>query len=220
MGLVPAEESFLQELRTLCDAHGALLIFDEVMSGFRASLKGAQGITSVIPDIVTWGKVIGAGMPVGAFGANANIMSYLSPEGPVYQAGTLSGNPVAMAAGLASLKKLKNNPAIYVSLSQKAKKLMDGFDKAAASVGVPMATDVRGSMFGFFFSTKQVKNFDDALKNDTEMFAKFHQAMLGRGIYLACSSYETGFISTAITDEMIDETIKAAYETMQEITKG
>ncbi|MDD5405687.1 MAG: glutamate-1-semialdehyde 2,1-aminomutase [Sulfurovaceae bacterium] len=220
MGLVPAEESFLKELRALCDKHGTLLIFDEVMSGFRASLKGAQGITSVIPDIVTWGKVIGGGMPVGAFGANSKIMSYLSPEGPVYQAGTLSGNPVAMAAGLASLKKIKSNPAIYVSLSQKAKRLMDGFSKAAASVGLIIVTDVRGSMFGFFFSKSPVRNFDDALKNDTQMFAKFHQAMLGRGIYLACSAYETGFISTAITDEMIEETIKAAYESMEEIVKG
>ncbi|MDY0195835.1 MAG: glutamate-1-semialdehyde 2,1-aminomutase [Sulfurovaceae bacterium] len=220
MGLVPAEESFLKELRALCDKHGALLIFDEVMSGFRASLKGAQGITSVIPDIVTWGKVIGGGMPVGAFGASAKIMSHLSPEGPVYQAGTLSGNPVAMAAGLASLKKIKNNPAMYVSLSQKAKRLMDGFSKAAASVGLIVVTDVRGSMFGFFFSKAPVRNFDDALKNDTQMFAAFHKAMLSRGIYLACSSYETGFISTAITDEMIEESIKAAYESMEEIVKG
>lgn len=220
MGLVPAEESFLKELRALCDKHGALLIFDEVMSGFRASLKGAQGITSVVPDIVTWGKVIGGGMPVGAFGASAKIMSYLSPEGPVYQAGTLSGNPVAMAAGLASLKKIKSNPAMYVSLSQKAKRLMDGFSKAAASVGLIIVTDVRGSMFGFFFSKAPVRNFDDALKNDTQMFAAFHQAMLSRGIYLACSSFETGFISTAITDEMIEESIKAAYESMEEIVKG
>ncbi len=220
MGLVPAEESFLKELRILCDKHGTLLIFDEVMSGFRASLKGAQGITSVVPDIVTWGKVIGGGMPVGAFGASAKIMSHLSPEGPVYQAGTLSGNPVAMAAGLASLKKIKSNPAIYVSLSQKAKRLMDGFSKAAASVGLIIMTDVRGSMFGFFFSKAPVGNFDDALNNDTQMFAAFHQAMLRRGIYLACSSFETGFISTAITDEMIEESIKAAYESMEEIVKG
>jgi len=220
MGLVPAEESFLKELRILCDKHGTLLIFDEVMSGFRASLKGAQGITSVVPDIVTWGKVIGGGMPVGAFGASAKIMSHLSPEGPVYQAGTLSGNPVAMAAGLASLKKIKNNPAIYVSLSQKAKRLMDGFSKAAASVGLIIVTDVRGSMFGSFFSKTPVRNFDDALNNDTQMFAAFHRAMLSRGIYLACSSFETGFISTAITDEMIEESIKAAYESMEEIVKG
>jgi glutamate-1-semialdehyde 2,1-aminomutase len=218
MGLVPATEEFLQELREICDAHGTLLIFDEVMSGFRASLKGAQGITTVKPDMVTLGKVIGGGMPVGAFGARAEIMAYLSPEGPVYQAGTLSGNPVAMAAGLAGLKKLKANPGIYVELGNKAKKLMDGFQKAAMAVDVPMVTDVRGSMFGFFFSEIPVRNFDEAQQNDTAMFAKFHKGMLDRGVYLACSSFETGFISTATTDEMIDEAIKAAYETLRELT--
>ncbi len=218
MGLVPAEESFLEGLRALCDAHGALLIFDEVMSGFRASLKGAQGITQIKPDMVTLGKVIGAGMPVGAFGARAEIMAHLSPEGPVYQAGTLSGNPVAMAAGLTSLRKLKSNPSIYVELSNKAKKLVEGFKKAADAAGVPMVTDVRGSMFGFFFSDKPIKNFADAMENDQKLFAKFHKGMLDRGIYLACSSFETGFISTAITDEMIEESIKAAYETLAEIT--
>jgi glutamate-1-semialdehyde 2,1-aminomutase len=219
MGLVPADESFLEALRRICDAHGALLIFDEVMSGFRASLKGAQGITSVKPDMVTLGKVIGGGMPVGAFGARKEIMAHLSPEGPVYQAGTLSGNPVAMAAGFASLKKLKKNPAIYVELGNKAKKLMDGFKKAANAADLPLVTDVRGSMFGFFFSSKPVKNFNDALENDTKMFAKFHKGMLDRGIYLACSSYETGFVSTATTDEMIEETIKTAYEVMANIGK-
>lgn len=217
MGLVPADEAFLEELRCLCTNHGALLIFDEVMSGFRASLKGAQGISAVKPDMVTLGKVIGAGMPVGAFGASAQIMSHLSPEGPVYQAGTLSGNPVAMAAGLTSLKKLKSNPSIYVSLGNKAKKLMDGFQNAANTAGLPLVTDVRGSMFGFFFSNKPVKNFDDALANDTKTFAKFHKGMLDRGIYLACSSYETGFICAATTDEMIETTIKAAYDVMAEI---
>ena len=217
MGLVPADEAFLEELRCLCTNHGALLIFDEVMSGFRASLKGAQGISTVKPDMVTLGKVIGAGMPVGAFGGSAEIMSYLSPEGPVYQAGTLSGNPVAMSAGLTSLKKLKSNPSIYVSLGNKAKKLMDGFTKAANAADIPLVTDVRGSMFGFFFSDKPVKNFDDALANDTAMFAKFHKGMLDKGIYLACSSYETGFICAATTDEMIEATIKAAYEVMAEI---
>ncbi|DAB40933.1 MAG TPA: glutamate-1-semialdehyde-2,1-aminomutase [Sulfurovum sp. UBA12169] len=219
MGLVPADESFLEALRRVCDAHGTLLIFDEVMSGFRASLKGAQGITSVKPDMVTLGKVIGGGMPVGAFGARKEIMAHLSPEGPVYQAGTLSGNPVAMAAGFASLKKLKKNPAIYVELGNKAKKLMDGFKKAANAADIPLVTDVRGSMFGFFFSSKPVKNFNDALENDTKMFAKFHKGMLDRGIYLACSSYETGFVSAATTDEMIEETIKAAYEVMANISK-
>ena len=218
MGLVPADEAFLEELRCLCTNHGTLLIFDEVMSGFRASLKGAQGISLVKPDMVTLGKVIGAGMPVGAFGASSEIMAHLSPEGPVYQAGTLSGNPVAMAAGLTSLKKLKSNPSLYVALGNKAKKLMDGFQHAADAAGLPLVTDVRGSMFGFFFSEKPVKNFDDALANDSDTFAKFHKGMLDRGIYLACSSYETGFISAATTDEMIDESIKAAYEVMAEIT--
>ncbi|MFT7879092.1 MAG: glutamate-1-semialdehyde 2,1-aminomutase [Sulfurimonas sp.] len=217
MGLVPATEDFLQELRALCDAHGTLLIFDEVMSGFRASLKGAQGITTVKPDMVTLGKVIGAGMPVGAFGARSEIMAYLSPEGPVYQAGTLSGNPVAMAAGLASLRKLKANPAIYVELGNRAKRLMDGFQNAANAVNVPMVTDVRGSMFGFFFSERPVRNFEDAQQNDTAMFAKFHKGMLDRGVYLACSSFEAGFISTVMSDEMIDEAIKAAYDTLQEL---
>ncbi|MEA3418304.1 MAG: glutamate-1-semialdehyde 2,1-aminomutase [Campylobacterota bacterium] len=217
MGLVPATEEFLKELRSLCDEHGALLIFDEVMSGFRASLTGAQGLTTVKPDMVTLGKVIGGGMPVGAFGASAEIMGHLSPEGPVYQAGTLSGNPVAMAAGLASLKKLKSHPKLYATLGNKAKKLMRGFKSAADSVGIPLVTNIRGSMFGFFFSEKPVVNFEEALENDSETFAKFHKGMLDRGIYLACSSFEAGFISSETSDEMIDETIKAAYSVMQEL---
>ncbi len=217
MGLVPADEKFLEGLKELCEQNGALLIFDEVMSGFRASLTGAQGITQVKPDLVTLGKVIGGGMPVGAFGGRADIMAKLSPEGPVYQAGTLSGNPVAMAAGLASLRKLKHNPALYVDLGKKAKRLMKGFKAAAEAEEIPLVTEVRGSMFGFFFNDKEVKNFDDAQASDTETFAKFHISMLKKGIYLACSAYETGFISTAITDDMIEETIIAAYEAMREI---
>ncbi len=217
MGLVPADEKFLEGLKELCEHNGALLIFDEVMSGFRASLTGAQGITEVKPDLVTLGKVIGGGMPVGAFGGRADIMAKLSPEGPVYQAGTLSGNPVAMAAGLASLRKLKHNPALYVDLGKKAKRLMKGFKAAAQAEEIPLVTEVRGSMFGFFFNDKEVKNFTDAQSSDTETFAKFHSSMLKKGIYLACSAYETGFISTAITDDMIEETIIAAYEAMREI---
>jgi len=217
MGLVPASEVFLQELREICTFYGALLIFDEVMSGFRASIIGAQGISNVKPDMVTLGKVIGAGMPVGAFGASAEIMSHLSPEGPVYQAGTLSGNPVAMSAGLTSLKKLKANPNIYKELEAKAQKLMSGFKASADELNIPMVTDVRGSMFGFFFSDKPVKNFDDALGNDTAFFAKFHKGMLDNGVYLACSSYETGFISIATTDEMIEEAIAVAKKVMTEI---
>ena len=217
MGLVPAKEEFLEGLRELCDKHNALLIFDEVMSGFRASLKGAQGITKVKPDLVTLGKVIGGGMPVGAFGGREDIMNMLSPLGPVYQAGTLSGNPVAMAAGLTSVQKLKANPTVYVELSKRAKRLMEGFKAAAEAEEIPFVVDVRGSMFGFFFSSKPVENFEDAQNSDTETFAKFHQGMLKRGIYLACSAYETGFISTAITDEMIEQTIVAAYEVLREI---
>ena len=217
MGLVPADEEFLIELRELCNENGALLIFDEVMSGFRASLRGSQGLTNVRPDIITLGKVIGAGMPVGAFGASSEIMSKLSPEGPIYQAGTLSGNPIAMSAGLTSLEKLLANPNIYSTLEKRAKRLMQGFKEASEEVGIPMVTEVRGSMFGFFFSDKKVKNFKDALENDSELFGKFHGKMLEKGVYLACSSYETGFISTATTDEMIEEAIASAKEALKEL---
>jgi len=217
MGLVPANEEFLVELRELCDKYGALLIFDEVMSGFRASLRGSQEFTKVRADIITFGKVIGAGMPVGAFGAKGEIMAQLSPEGPIYQAGTLSGNPIAMSAGLASLEKLIANPQIYQTLERRAKRLMEGFKEASSEVNIPMVTEVRGSMFGFFFSKKRVKNFEDALENNSQLFGKFHGKMLKKGVYLACSSYETGFISTAITDEMIEYTIKSAKESLKEI---
>ncbi len=214
MGLVPAEESFLQQLRNLCDEHGALLIFDEVMSGFRASLTGAQGIIGVEPDLVTLGKVIGGGMPVGAFGGRADIMAYLSPDGPVYQAGTLSGNPVAMAAGLAQVRQLKNDTSVYEVLQARAERLMSGFKSAADAHGIPLQVDVRGSMFGFFFNDRPVKNFDDALKSNTDRFAKFHRAMLDRGFYFACSQFETGFICTKMTDAIIDETVRNVHEVM------
>jgi glutamate-1-semialdehyde 2,1-aminomutase len=217
MGLVPADEDFLIELRKLCDDNGAVLIFDEVMSGFRASLKGSLGTHSVTPDMITFGKVIGAGMPVGAFGGKKEIMAKLSPEGPVYQAGTLSGNPVAMSAGLVSLKKLKENPDIYKELEAKAKRLTAGMKECADKYGIDMVVDTRGSMFGFFFSKTPVKNFDDAHNADMPFFGKFHQTMLKNGVYLACSGYETGFISTAITDEMIEDTIKAVEKSFKEL---
>jgi glutamate-1-semialdehyde 2,1-aminomutase len=217
MGFVPADEKFLQELRAICDENGALLIFDEVMSGFRASLKGAQGLTSVIPDLVTFGKVIGGGMPVGAFGGKAEIMNKLSPDGPVHQAGTLSGNPVAMHAGLASLEKIIENEALYATFEEKAKRLVEGLKEAANENGIPLQVDARGSMFGFFFNENEVKNFDDALKSDTDTFAKFHQGMLNEGFYFACSQFETGFICAAISDEMIDDTINAAKKVLSEI---
>ncbi len=220
MGLVPADKEFLAELRELCDANGALLIFDEVMSGFRGSINGAESITGTKPDIVTLGKVIGGGMPVGAFGARAEIMSMLSPEGPVYQAGTLSGNPVAMAAGYAALSKLKQNAQVMSVLNARAQRLVEGMQKEAQACGIAMQIDTRGSMFGFFFNDKPVKNFEDATKSDAELFAKFHAGMLEEGFYFACSLYETGFISTAVTDEMIEETIKASAKVFKAITNG
>ena len=220
MGLVPADKEFLHELRKLCDENGTLLIFDEVMSGFRATLHGAESITGVKPDILTLGKVIGGGMPVGAFGARAEIMAMLSPDGPVYQAGTLSGNPVAMAAGLAALTKLKQNARVIAVLEERAKRLVEGMRKSASSYGITMQTDVRGSMFGFFFNEKPVKNFADAANSDTELFAKFHSGMLNEGYYFACSLYETGFISTAVTDEMIEDTIRASAKVFKAITNG
>jgi glutamate-1-semialdehyde 2,1-aminomutase len=220
MGLVPADKEFLHELRELCDKNGALLIFDEVMSGFRATLNGAESITGVKPDIVTLGKVIGGGMPVGAFGARREIMAQLSPEGPVYQAGTLSGNPVAMAAGYAALSKLKQNSRVISVLNDRAKRLVEGMQKEAKSCGINMQIDTRGSMFGFFFNDNEVKNFNDATKSDAELFARFHSEMLKEGYYFACSLYETGFISTAITDEMIEETIQASARVFKAIANA
>jgi glutamate-1-semialdehyde 2,1-aminomutase len=220
MGLVPADKEFLHELRKVCDENGTLLIFDEVMSGFRGSVNGAESITGVKPDIITLGKVIGGGMPVGAFGARAEIMAMLSPEGPVYQAGTLSGNPVAMAAGFAALSKLKQNARVISVLQERATRLVEGMRDAALACGITMQIDVRGSMFGFFFNDKVVKNFTDASKSDAELFAKFHAGMLAEGFYFACSLYETGFISTATTDEMIEDTIKASAKVFKAITNG
>ena len=220
MGLVPADKEFLHELKKLCVENGALLIFDEVMSGFRASINGAESITGVTPDIVTLGKVIGGGMPVGAFGARAEIMAMLSPEGPVYQAGTLSGNPVAMAAGLAALSKLKQNARVMAVLESRGKRLVEGMQKEASACGITMQIDTRGSMFGFFFNEKPVKNFADACNSDAALFAKFHSLMLDAGFYFACSLYETGFISTAITDAMIEDAISASAKIFKEITNG
>ena len=220
MGFIPADKEFLKELRELCDANGTLLIFDEVMSGFRATINGSESITETKPDIVTLGKVIGGGMPVGAFGARAEIMAELSPEGPVYQAGTLSGNPVAMAAGFAALSKLKQNQNIISVLEGRAKRLLEGMKEEASKNGIKMQTNFIGSMFGFFFNDNEVKNFVDACNSDAKLFAKFHSMMLDEGCYFACSQYETSFISTAITDEMIEDAIKASAKVFKSIANG
>ena len=217
MGLVPADKKFLRELRELCDKFGAVLILDEVMSGFRASRLGSYPFHEVDADLITFGKVIGGGMNVAAFGGKAEIMDCLSPEGAVYQAGTLSGNPVAMSAGIAAISKINSDVNLYARLEKLAKKLMDGFKEAAKSAGIAIQTEVRGSMFGYFFTDHAVKNYDDALKSDTKLFAKFHQAMLRRGIYLAPSQFETGFICDAMSEADIDLAVNAAKEAFLEI---
>ena len=217
MGLVPADKKFLRELRELCDKFGAVLILDEVMSGFRASRLGSYPFHEVDADLVTFGKVIGGGMNVAAFGGKAEIMDCLSPDGAVYQAGTLSGNPVAMSAGIAAISKINSDPNLYARLEKLALKLMAGFKEAAKSAGITIQTDVRGSMFGYFFTDHAVKNYDDALKSDTKLFAKFHQAMLKRGIYLAPSQFETGFVCDAMSEADIDLAVSAAKEAFLEI---
>ncbi|OUT10318.1 glutamate-1-semialdehyde-2,1-aminomutase [Campylobacter concisus] len=217
MGLVPADKKFLEELRALCDKFGAVLILDEVMSGFRASRLGSYPFHEVDADLITFGKVIGGGMNVAAFGGKAEIMDCLSPDGAVYQAGTLSGNPVAMSAGIAAISKINSDLNLYARLEKLAIKLMDGFKEAAKSAGITIQTDVRGSMFGYFFTDHVVKNYDDALKSDTKLFAKFHQAMLKRGIYLAPSQFETGFICDAMSEADIDLAVSAAKEAFLEI---
>jgi len=217
MGLVPADKKFLRELRELCDKFGAVLILDEVMSGFRASRLGSYPFHEVDADLITFGKVIGGGMNVAAFGGKAKIMDCLSPDGAVYQAGTLSGNPVAMSAGIAAISKINSDANLYTRLEKLALKLMEGFKEAAKRAGITIQTEVRGSMFGYFFTDHAVKNYDDALKSDTKLFAKFHQAMLRRGIYLAPSQFETGFICDAMSEADIDLAVNAAKEAFLEI---
>lgn len=217
MGLVPADLDFLEGLRKICDEFSAVLIFDEVMSGFRAWSNGIEHYSCVHADLYTFGKVIGGGMPLAAFGGKDEIMKLLSPIGGVYQAGTLSGNPVATSAGLAALLKIEANPQIYPMLEKLALRLTEGLKQEAKKRDISMQTCVRGSMFGFFFNENEVKNFDDAKKSDTKMFARFHSAMLDRGVYFACSQFETGFICTKMDEKIIDEVIMQAGESFDEI---
>jgi glutamate-1-semialdehyde 2,1-aminomutase len=217
MGLVRAKEEFLAGLRELCDKYGALLIFDEVMSGFRASICGSLAHTSIRPDMATFGKVIGAGMPCAAFGGTKEVMSVLSPLGAVYQAGTLSGNPLAMAAGLAQLDKLQKNPDLYSDAEKLAKALTDGIKDAAAKYSIPVQTDCVGTMFGFFFNENPVSSFADALTSDTTLFGRFHSEMLKRGVYLAPSQFEAGFICSVMNYDTVAFTLDAAKDSFAAI---
>jgi glutamate-1-semialdehyde 2,1-aminomutase len=210
MNCVPPVPDFLEGLRELCTQHGALLIFDEVMTGFRVGLNGAQGLYGVQPDLTTLGKVIGGGLPVGAFGGRADIMDRLTPDGPVFHAGTLSGNPVAMAAGLATLEALAQ-PGFFEALAAKSQKLMDGLKQRARAAGVPLSTHAVGGMFGFFFTAEpNVTCFAQVMACDVERFKKFFHGMLREGVYLAPSAYEAGFVSATHTDADIAATLDAA----------
>jgi glutamate-1-semialdehyde 2,1-aminomutase len=208
MNCILPEDGFLQGLRALCDRYGALLIFDEVMTGFRVHPLSATGLTGVRPDLITLGKIIGGGLPVGAFGGRKDLMQQLSPVGGVYQAGTLSGNPMAMAAGLALLRLLDDQTYIY--LEQQTQRLLTGLQKAADAAGVPFSTVQAGSMFGLFFRAKAPKSFEEATTCDIPAFNRFFHAMLERGVYLAPSAYEAGFLSAAHDDMAIDLTLAAA----------
>jgi glutamate-1-semialdehyde 2,1-aminomutase len=202
----------MEGLRSICDREGILLIFDEVMTGFRLAAGGAQERLGIRADLVTYGKVIGGGMPVGAFGGRRDIMQHIAPLGNVYQAGTLSGNPIAMIAGYTMLKTLQDNPGIYTQLDQTTEKLHAGLADALAIAGRPFVINRFGSMISVHFSDKPVTNFTDAATADNALFNRFFHAMLDKGIYLPPSAYETWFVSTALSDEDISETIAAARE--------
>lgn len=212
MNCIPPIPGFLEALREQCTAFGSVLIFDEVMTGFRVALGGAQAHYNITPDMTTLGKVVGGGMPVGAFGGRKEIMQHLAPAGPVYQAGTLSGNPVAMAAGLATLKKV-SAPGFHESLDAKTKQLANGLADAAREQGVALSVNQVGGMFGFFFTEEtHITQFSQATACDIDRFKRFYRAMLERGIYLAPSAFEAGFMSQAHTEEDIEKTLAAARE--------
>ncbi len=212
MNCIPPAPGFLEGLRAICDRYETILIFDEVMTGFRVALGGAQELYGVQADLTTLGKIIGGGMPVGAFGGRREIMQSISPLGPVYQAGTLSGNPVAMAAGLATLQ-IVQEPGFYATLAEKTRRLMAGFEQKAEAAGLPMSTVTVGGMFGFFLNAETAPNcFSDVTSGDVEGFKKLFHAMLERGVYLAPSAYEAGFMSQAHGDHEIEATLQAAEQ--------
>jgi glutamate-1-semialdehyde 2,1-aminomutase len=215
MGLVPPREGFLQGLRTLCDRHGAMLVFDEVISGFRASAGGAQKIFGVKPDLTCLGKIIGGGLPVGAYGGRADVMSLVAPAGPVYQAGTLSGNPLAMTAGLWSLCEL--SPGLYKHLARLGARLAAGLADAAREAGVALQVNAFGSLLTPFFTTQPVRDYQSALTADTAAYGRFFRAMLARGVYPPPSQFEAWFLSGAHSDRDVDRTLKAARLAFKEV---
>jgi len=217
MGCIPPKDGFLQGLRTLCDQHEIVLIFDEVMTGFRVDFEGAQKVYDVQADLVTYGKIIGAGLPVGAYGGKQEIMEYVAPTGPVYQAGTLSGNPLAMSAGLTMLRKLKNDPGIYEDLERKSVRIAEGMTKTLDDHGITYSANRVGSMIGLFYCEGPVTSFEDANKTDKELFSKIFHGMLKRGVYLPPSPFEAFFLSNALSDEDIEHTLDAFEETVEEL---
>jgi glutamate-1-semialdehyde 2,1-aminomutase len=215
MNMVPPRDGFLETLRDCCSEVGALLILDEVMTGFRVALGGAQSVYGIEPDLTTIGKVVGGGLPAAAFGGRADIMAHLAPDGPVYQAGTLSGNPLAMAAGLATLDEI-GKPGFFAALEQRTKQLAEGLAGIAAEAGIPLATEYRGGMFGFVFSdADRVRSFDQVAAADIDRFKAFFHGMLDNGVYLAPSAFEAGFVSAAHGDDEISRTLEAARTVMQ-----
>lgn len=217
MSLVPGNQKFLNTLRELCNKHQSVLIFDEVMTGFRVALGGAQSIFNITPDITILGKIIGGGMPVGAFGGKENIMNHIAPDGPIYQAGTLSGNPVAMCAGLTTLNLISSKD-FFNSLEHKTKILVDGITQSAKKIGVPLAMNYVGGMFGLFFTNeKTIDSFEKVINCNKEHYNIFFHGMLEEGIYLAPSSYEAGFVSSSHSDDDIELTIDTAEKIFKKI---
>ena len=217
MGCVPPEPGFLQGLRDLCDKHGIILIFDEVMTGFRLAKGGAQELYGVLPDLTTLGKIIGGGMPVGAYGGKKEIMDYVSPQGPVYQAGTLSGNPIAMSAGYAILSYLNDHDEVYSKIENTTKRIVQGISNNLELLNLSYTINQVGSMFSLFFSDKKITDFNLAKDCDTEKFGKYFRAMLERGIYLAPSQFEALFVSSAIDEAEINKTVEASYESLESL---
>jgi len=218
MGVVKANDKFIKELRSICDEEKIVLIFDEVMTGFRVAAGGAQEVLGIKPDLSTFGKIIGGGLPVGAFGGKRVIMETIAPSGPVYQAGTLSGNPLAMTAGFAALKYIKDNPDVYKTLEEKSLYLEKGFKQNLESIGRNFAMNRIGSMMCMFFTEEPVVDFKSAVKSDNKMYGKYFHEMLNRGIYLAPAQFEALFVSTVHTNDDLDKTVKAHKESLELLT--